>query len=187
MMRRLTVLVLLMLAIVAGAMVSHSPNAESAKSATVSAKGKKIQPTRREWARLRGLGYQDVFLLVTIDNRAFYRVVKEDGRTCYGAGFATSIGNLGRITCRRGELPLMDFSIFEVTRGSHEIRPVRVEGIVVDTIARVGVADQNGKVLAHTDVVRNAYHFPTVPDASIGVLVGLDESNNSVATLNYGP
>jgi hypothetical protein len=183
---RLITIVVVAFAVLVGAIISGNPTAESAKFATVSSEGQRVQAPRRHVSRLHSLGYREVYLLETIDDRALYRVIKSDGRVCYGAGFAASIGSLGRITCMRQELPLMDFSVMEITRGSDEIRPYRVEGIAADGIATVAITDSTGKILARTDVLRNVYHFRSVPNMRVDGLVGLDVSGNRVGELHFG-
>jgi hypothetical protein len=157
-------------------------NHQAVQSApTFSAKSKKVALRSKAQRWLARAGYEEVHLLGVRGDRAFYRVIRTDGRTCFGVGFRSDVGNPGQITCFVETPAVMDFSVVEIVRGSTIPRYLRMEGIAADGIAKVRAKDETNRVIAEAPVAGNLYQFKLNPSGVIRV-VGVDTSGREIDT-----
>jgi hypothetical protein len=125
-----------------------------------------------------------VSLLAVRDGRAYYKV--DANGTCFGAGPAAVVGELGSVDCPRGpfptaDRPVLDFSIYEVTdRGSRELTLFRAEGFAADSISAVAFLRPNGQVAFTVPVHGNVFATTAVPRGPIKGLAALDGSGKEV-------
>lgn len=154
---------------------------------TVSAKGTKVSLSTRAHRGAKFLfdgSLPELYLLGIRADRAFYRLVGEDGQTCFAVGFANSVGKPGSIGCWRQLNALMDYSTVEVVRGSREPRLLRIEGFAADGVTRVQAMDESGRTVAEAPVTANIYHLGA-PTALVMRLVALDRSGDVVGGLQF--
>lgn len=131
-----------------------------------------------------------LYLLATRNGRAFYRVQVTPRFTCWAAGKASRIGEIGTLACPNlvGAYPLQ----FEDTvyrgvappglassRGARlRFALVRAGGIAVDQAARMALVDAMGKRLATTPIVDNVFSFASTYPKVMVHLVALDGQGN---------
>ena len=132
----------------------------------------------------RQAGVRSVSLLAVRGGRAYYKV--DANGTCFGAGPAADVGQLGSVDCPRGpfptaDRPVLDFSIYEVTdRGSRDFSLFRAEGFAADGISSVAFLRPNGKVAFAVPVHGNVFATTGVPKGPIKGLAALDASGKEV-------
>ena len=129
----------------------------------------------------KGVRYR-LYLLGTRNGRAFYRVEVTPRFTCWAAGKASRIGEIGALACPNlvGAYPLQ---FEDVAYGAHRpsSRPeiLRAGGIAADQAASVALLDRSGRQVAVAPVVDNVYSFPGPFPRSAGFArVALDASGN---------
>ncbi|MCW2963701.1 MAG: hypothetical protein JWO17_953 [Actinomycetia bacterium] len=103
-----------------------------------------------------------LFLLGTVEGRAFYRIQLTPHYTCWGSGPADKAGTFGTSGCPAvvGAYPLqLDDNVVELKPGARTPQSLRVAGIVADQAASVALRDGNGKTLVTVPVVNNLFAF----------------------------
>lgn len=123
-----------------------------------------------------GTPIRAVALIAERGVRAFYRLDRADGRTCYAVGRGTEQASPGIVTCGPNLLsadrPVVDMSIFEFRRdasihaGSPSGTLISVAGIAADTVASVEMRDDTAVPLAEIQVTDNVYHSDQIPAGS---------------------
>lgn len=145
---------------------------------TVSNRGREV-PARQPRGRLFEDHPYRLFLLGTLNGRAFYRVQVTPRYTCWGAGKASRLGELGSLGCPNlvGAYPLQSEDLvyrlkpFRVKPSrdrrariwivrNREVELLRAGGIAVDQAATVALVDGAGNRIATTPVVDNLFSFP---------------------------
>jgi hypothetical protein len=148
----------------------------------LSNEGRTVDVARSAFARQTGV--RQASLLAVRAGRAYYRL-DSDG-TCFGAGPAAQIGELGSVDIPLGpfptsERPVLDFSVYEGTaRGSRELSLYRAEGIVADGVSAVAFLRPNGNVALKVPVSRNVFSATSVPKGPIKGLAALDSSGREL-------
>jgi hypothetical protein len=152
-------------------------------SFTVGTKGRLIRLTERQARRLSGPPTSgSLSLLAVRDGRAFYRLGDAQAH-CYAVGDAHSLGTVGAIACWVDSLPLMDFSVVDLSSGSRsEMKFFRIEGIAADQVSSVGILNADGDVVARVPVVSNVYSMTAPPRAPGRGLVALDSRGRPLLT-----
>jgi hypothetical protein len=122
-----------------------------------------LGPGQRQ--ELENVGATRASLLAVRDNRAFYRLLREDGTVCYAVNSTNEPDHVGNTVCPLTPLsfptptqPVLDLSIFEST--SHVIGDVHVvaaQGFAADGVATVALLDRDGRVIARGRPVGNVY------------------------------
>jgi hypothetical protein len=144
--------------------------------------GRAIAPAQTGFARRAGV--RRVSLLAVRGGRAYYKV--DANGTCFGAGPAADVGQLGSVDCPRGpfptaDRPVLDFSIYEATdRGSRDLSLFRAEGFAADGVSSVAFLRPNGKVAFTVPVHTNVFATTAVPRGLIKGLAALDGSGKEV-------
>ena len=155
----------------------------TASAYTVSNRGRLVtaRPSSGLQELFKGVRYR-LYLLATRDSRAFYRVQVTPRFTCWAAGKASRIGEIGALACPNlvGTYPLQ---FEDVAYGAHlpSTRPeiLRASGIAVDQAASVALLDRSGRRVSVVPVVDNVYSFPGPFPKSAGLArVALDASGN---------
>lgn len=151
---------------------------------TISNRGRLVpaRPSRGIQDRLfNGIRYE-LYLLATRNGRAFYRVQVTPRFTCWAAGKASRIGEIGALGCPNliGAYPLQ---FEDIAYGGHvpTRRPeiLRAGGIAADQAATVALLDRSGRQVAVVPVVNNVYSFPGPFPRSAGFArVALDRAGN---------
>jgi hypothetical protein len=132
----------------------------------------------------RQTGARRASLLAVRAGRAYYRL-DGDG-TCFGAGSAAAIGDLGSVDCPRGpfptsDRPVLDFSVYETsTRGSRELSLYRAEGLAADGVSAVAFLRPSGQVALKVPVTRNVFSATSVPHGTIAGLAALDSAGQEL-------
>jgi hypothetical protein len=134
------------------------------KGYTISNRGRRVAPRAGVTTRLfNGRSYQ-MYLLGTLDGRAFYRLQLSPHYTCWGTGQASLIGEIGSLGCPRvvGAYPLQseDTARRSDPRGQGPLQLLRADGVVVDQAVTMALVDTAGKQIETTPVVNNLYSFP---------------------------
>jgi len=132
-----------------------------------------------------------LYLLATRNGRAYYRVQVTDRFTCWAAGKASRVGEVGMVGCPGlvGAYPLqLEDTVYRrtVTRrgpGGARLRfaVVRAGGIAVDQAAQMALVDASGKRLAVVPVVDNVFGFSRSYPKVTGRLVALDSRGQPLA------
>jgi hypothetical protein len=137
---------------------------------------------------IRGLHARDVTLLGIRRRRAFYRLTRVSGETCYASGPADSARRFGLVICPRNgfpsqDQPVLDFSTFEISRDAPQLHLIRLEGVAADGVVSVAVTAGNGVTIAQSPVRANVYHadFPGHEPAS--KLIAYGATGDAVYTL----
>jgi hypothetical protein len=137
---------------------------------------------------IRDLQARDVTVLGIHRRRAFYRLTRVSGETCYASGPADSARRLGLVICPRNgfpsqDQPVLDFSTFEITRDAPQPHLIRLEGVAADGVVSVAVAASDGATIAQSPVRANVYHadFPRHEPAS--KLIAYGAAGDAVYTL----
>jgi hypothetical protein len=144
--------------------------------------GRAVAPAQT--ASARGAGVRHVSLLAVRGGRAYYKV--DANGTCFGAGPAADVGQLGSVDCPRGpfptaDRPVLDFSIYEVTdRGGRDFSLFRAEGFAADGVGSVAFLRPNGNVAFTVPVHENVFATTGVPKGPINGLAALDGSGKEV-------
>lgn len=176
--------------VVVAASLAVAAGRDQSSRATISAKGAEVRlsPRTHRAARFHFDGaLPDVFLLGIRGDRAFYRLVGQDGQTCFGVGSAHTLGKPGDIACWRRLSALMDYSTVEVVRGRSEPRLLRIEGFAADGITQVQAVDETGRLIGESPVTDNIYHLG-VPAGLVKRLVARDSSGAVAGGLQFpGP
>lgn len=155
--------------------------APAASAYTISNRGRLVpaRPSSGLEELFKGIRYR-LYLLATRNSRAFYRVQVTPRFTCWAAGKASRIGEIGALACPNlvGTYPLQ---FEDVAYGAHlpSTRPqiLRAGGIAVDQAASVALLDRSGRQVDLVPVVNNVYSFPGPFPKSAGFArVALDES-----------
>ena len=150
---------------------------------TISNRGRPVtaRPSSGLQRLFTGIRYR-LYLLATRNGRAFYRVQVTPRFTCWAAGKASRIGEIGALACPNlvGTYPLQ---FEDVAYGAHlpSTRPriLRAGGIAVDQAASVALLDRWGRQVALVPVVNNVYSFPGPFPKSAGFArIALDASGN---------
>jgi hypothetical protein len=151
---------------------------------TISNRGHLVppRPSRGTQDRLLGGHSYKLYLLATRNGRAFYRVQVTPRFTCWAAGKASRVGELGLLGCPSlvGAYPLQ---FEDVAYGGHgpSSRPeiLRAGGIAADQAAAVALLDRSGRQVALAPVVDNVYSFPgPFPNSAGFARVALDAAGN---------
>jgi hypothetical protein len=148
----------------------------------LSNEGRAVDVARSAFARQTGV--RQASLLAVRAGRAYYRL-DNDG-TCFGAGPAAQIGELGSVDCPRGpfptsDRPVLDFSVYEgTTRGSRELSLYRAEGIAADGVSAIAFLRPNGNVALKVPVSQNVFFATSVPRGPITGLAALDSSGREL-------
>ena len=144
--------------------------------------GRTVAPAQNAFARRAAVHH--VSLLALRGGRAYYKV--DANGTCFGAGPAADVGQLGSVDCPRGpfptaDRPVLDFSVYEVTdRGSRDFSLFRAEGFAADGVSAVAFLRPNGKVAFTVPVHANVFATTSVPRGLIKGLAALDGSGKEV-------
>jgi hypothetical protein len=114
--------------------------------------------------RLHGLGASKIALLGARGDRAYLKIQRDSGETCYAASRAGVARELLDVSCLEGSdqmpTPLIDMSGIAVDPSTGLVlRLVQVEGIAADEVAKVGI-EAGGHLVATTPVANNVYRFP---------------------------
>lgn len=150
---------------------------------TISNRGRPVtaRPSSGLQRLFTGVRYR-LYLLATRNGRAFYRVQVTPRFTCWAAGKASRIGEIGALACPNlvGTYPLQ---FEDVAYGAHlpSTRPriLRAGGIAVDQAASVALLDRSGRQVDLVPVVDNVYSFPGPFPKSAGFArIALDASGN---------
>ena len=150
---------------------------------TISNRGRPVtaRPSSGLQRLFTGIRYR-LYLLATRNGRAFYRVQVTPRFTCWAAGKASRIGEIGALACPNlvGTYPLQ---FEDVAYGAHlpSTRPriLRAGGIAVDQAASVSLLYRWGRQVALVPVVNNVYSFPGPFPKSAGFArIALDASGN---------
>jgi hypothetical protein len=117
--------------------------------------------------------------------RAFYRLEKPSGQTCYASGNAATATTetLGVVACPAAfptaAEPIIDLSLYDIDR-SGTVKPVRFEGIAADSIHAVALVAPGGVTVALAPVAGGIYSFGAVPYTAVGELVAVDATGKIV-------
>lgn len=134
-----------------------------------------------------GRALEDIFLLATRGDRAYYRM----GAECYAVGRASSATFApGNISCLpqfpSPARPIVDFTVFGSTAGPDE-RPQpqnmtvhTSQGVAADGVAKVALVDPDGQVVAETPVLDNVYSFDPAPAGKATKLVAYSATGEVV-------
>lgn len=132
-----------------------------------------------------------LYLLATRNGRAYYRVQVTPRFTCWGAGKASRVGEVGMVGCPGlvGAYPLqLEDTVYRraVTRrgpgGARlQFAVVRAGGIAADQAAQMALVDASGKRLAVAPVVDNVFGFSRPYPKVTGRLVALDGRGKPLA------
>jgi hypothetical protein len=150
--------------------------------ARLSTEGRPVDVARSPLARRAGA--RSASLLAVRAGRAYYRL--DGAGTCFGAGPAAQVGDLGSVDCPRGpfptsDRPVLDFSIYEATvRGSRELSLYRAEGIAADGVSAVAFLRPNGAIALKVPVSRNVFSASSVPRGPIKGVAALDASGREL-------
>lgn len=132
-----------------------------------------------------GLSYK-LYLLATQNGRAFYRVQVTPRYTCWGAGKASQIGEIGTLGCPNlvGAYPLQ-FQDFLYARSDRSSTPVavirRAGGIAADQVAAVALLDRQGGRIAVAPVIDNVFSFDGPYPKQVFKIVTLDQQDTPLA------
>ena len=132
-------------------------------------------------AHLRHSGVRRVFLLATMHGRSYYRLVKT-GRACYGVGRVGKSSWPGEIRCFPKRPALVDFSVFEVTRG-HPLHLWRLEGMAQDGFASIGIIGSAGRLVSRVPVTRGIYYLATPPRVPLRRIVAYNAAGHVIKRL----
>ena len=137
---------------------------------------------------IRGLHARDVTLLGIRGRRAFFRLTRASGETCYASGPADSARRLGLVICPRNgfpsqDQPILDFSTFEISRDAPQPHLIRLEGVAVDGVVSVAVAASNGATIARSAVRANVYHADFQGHEPASKLIAYGATGDAVYTL----
>ena len=144
--------------------------------------GRSVAPPQNAFARWAAVHH--ISLLAVRGSRAYYKV--DANGTCFGAGPATDVGQLGSVDCPRGpfpttDRPVLDFSVYEVTdRGSRDFSLFRAEGFAADGVSAVAFLRPSGKVALTVPVHGNVFATTAVPKGPIKGLAALDGNGKEV-------
>jgi hypothetical protein len=133
--------------------------------------------------RLHGLGASKIALLGARGDRAYLKIQRDSGETCYAASRAGAGRELLDVSCLEGDAemptPLIDMSGVAVDPSTGVVvRLAQVEGVAADEVAKVGI-EAGGSLVTTTPVANNVYRFakaalPSQADA----IVALSKSGN---------
>ena len=168
--------------VVAGVVVSHV--AAGGDDVSLSNRGRPsiaIRGLQMKWARITSGN-----VLAVRQGRAFYRLDRDNGEPCFGAGRASRVGTPGSIICPRGGFPtagnpVLDFSVYESSR--HDVRELslfRAEGLAADGIAAVEFLRPSGRVALTVPVSANVYASSTAPDGPVIGFAAVDDHGKRV-------
>jgi hypothetical protein len=132
-----------------------------------------------------------VYLLGTVDGRAFYRVQVAPHFRCWGSGDASAVGQIGSLGCPTvvGAYPLqqddeaVSMSISKPGSGHGTARVtnyLRIDGIVADGAATVDLRTSSGKTIASAPVNNNLFTFPPPYPKQFVHLVPVDANGNDL-------
>jgi len=158
--------------------------APAPRAYTISNRGRLVPARPRRGLEDRlfgGLSYK-LYLLATRNGRAFYRVQLTPRFTCWGAGKASQIGQVGAVACP-GLVGTYPLQFEDIAYGAHRppARPeiLRAGGIAADQAAKVALVDRSGRQVEIAPVVDNVYAFSGPFPKSAGLArVALDASGN---------
>jgi hypothetical protein len=157
--------------------------APAPNSYTISNRGRLVpaRSSRGLQDLFNGVRYR-LYLLGTRDGRAFYRVEVTPRFTCWAAGKASQIGQVGALGCPNlvGAYPLQFEDVaYDAHRPSRRPEILRAGGIAADQAATVALVDRSGRQVAVVPVVDNIYSFPGPFPKSAGLArVALDAAGN---------
>jgi hypothetical protein len=132
-----------------------------------------------------------VYLLGTVDGRAFYRVQVTPHFRCWGSGDASAVGQIGSLGCPTvvGAYPLqqddeaVSMSVTKPGSGHGSARVtnyLRIDGIVADGAATVDLRTSSGKTVASAPVNNNLFTFPPPYPKQFVHLVPVDANGNDL-------
>jgi hypothetical protein len=134
--------------------------------------------------RLEALGASRIGLLGARGGRAYLKIQRTSGETCYGAARTGASRELLDVACLDGSnempTPVVDMSGVAVDPATGAVvHVVQVEGVAADQVATVGI-EVDGRIVATTPVANNVYRFqagtlPAEPDAVVGFSKSGDE------------
>lgn len=177
--------------------------ASAADLSVISTPGSPVQLREDVLERLRGQSAHrrefadkftgDVLLMGERGDRAFFRLPLRDGGSCFGGGFVGereqgyTLGFLGCAGTPRfpsRALPILDLAVFHSSPQTGR-RVVRMEGFAADGVAKIGVTDGGGAIIAETVVRDNIYKLTAYPPERARGLVGLDSAGAVVYSTSY--
>jgi len=163
-------------------LASWAEASQQSSLSRLSNSGRAVAPAQNAFSRRAAVHH--VSLLAVRGSRAYYKV--DANGTCFGAGPAADVGQLGSVDCPRGpfpttDRPVLDFSVYEVTdRGSRDFSLFRAEGFAADGVSTVAFLRPNGKVAFTVPVHGNVFATTAVPKGLIKGLAALDGSGKEV-------
>jgi hypothetical protein len=151
--------------------------------------GKHVLRTEPDAPELKQLkGKVSIRLLATRGGHTFYVIDVHGPRItqCLAIGRAGKPRLFGSLTCSSGddfpspERPIADNSTFKGSVGGG-IQISRLEGFAADAVAKVGLLDENGKLVAPVPVINNTYLRTTgFPIGELQAIVAFDQSGERV-------
>ena len=156
--------------------------AAAAPGYTVSNRGREVAPKQGRGRLFPDRPYR-LFLLGTLDGKAFYRVQVTPRFTCWGSGKASRIGDVGTLGCPSvvGAYPLQSDN--KESRGDSaggEINYVRIDGIAADQAASVALQGEENRRVATVPVRENLYSFPPPFPTGFLRVVALDQAGKEL-------
>ncbi len=131
--------------------------------------------------RLAAVDATEVRLLGVMQGRAYYKIKRATGQTCYGAATISAPPALLDIGCLRGgeEMPaaLLDMSGVAIDPATgNVVRIAQVEGIAANEVSEVAM-EAGGSTIARIRVTDNVYRFsPGEIPPRVDAIVALDAS-----------
>jgi hypothetical protein len=135
-------------------------------------------------------GNRAIALVGTRAGISFYRVQRQDGTNCWAAGAAGAAPDVDGAACPAAgesfafpsrDQPVLDFSEFAGADRANVV-PVRLAGLAADGVAKVGLADASGKIVATTPVANNIYATKSLPNVVATQVVAFDRNGNVLYT-----
>lgn len=151
--------------------------------------GKPVLRTEPNPPALKRLnGKVSIRLLATRGGRSFY-VIDVHGprvRQCFAIGRASRPELFQGFSCSFGhdfpsrQRPIEDYSAYSSGRGG-DVHIARLEGFAADAVAKVGLLDEDGKLVAPVPVVDNTYlRMRGFPAGRLEAIVAYDRAGNQV-------
>lgn len=120
--------------------------------------------------------------------RTFFRL-RGTRESCYGTRTGQvdeTLPDLGILLCSprfpSAKQPIMSMSVVEATKANPVPRLIKVQGVVADAIAEVGVVDASGDVVLRLPVRDNVFSADELPAGEMTGLVGFDAAGARVYT-----
>jgi hypothetical protein len=167
----------------------RSERTASNEYASVANAGRQVPlTTGLEWeaGEQESRGEPQAFRLAVRGALSLYRVRRGDV-DCYALGELRPplADRISMISCPPAfpsrETPLVPFSLVESTPGRSDYRVFGVDGVAADAVARVGLTDSRGHLVAVTHVKANVFTLRTSPHFQAVGLVAFDSDGDVVA------